>query len=452
MPIMIFMTSYYPELKKFSRKSAAKFLKSNRLLLFLLPVLLLISSCTENSTQIGVDLLPAGDFTKLKSDTVNFSTYNMYPDSVISSRLTLSFLGGLHDPYYGNTFSDFVAQLRLTQAWPGGVPTVDSVRLYFGVSGVKGDLTYKPVIALYEVTEMLYPDSIYYSKRTPKTGMFIGSFALGAVTKDTIQDFSAVLPTSFGEYLLRDTLRLNQLGTDTDFRNFFKGIYVTVGALVKSNSKGGYPSIPQLLVFNPLSDQFFIRVFYHTQAKAGLNYDFVINNNSARYNRYFHDPSTADPDKKINHVNDNVTDTIACAQSLYGDYTLIKLTGLDGLKTLMPISINKARITFTTFLDGVTYKSTTVPSRIYLKYNSGDTAKFNVPDYTISVSFFDGSFNSTTSTYSFNIAAFVQQYLDGKIDKPEVEIYLPIGEYNNAILKSVGSKYPPKFTIVYTRF
>jgi len=206
------------------------------------------------------------------------------------------------------------------------------------------------------------------------------------------------------------------------------------------------------LVFNPLADGFLIRVFYHTQAKDGLYYDFIINDKSARYNRYFHDPSTADADKKINHVNDNIMDTIACAQCLYGDYAFIKLTGLEGFKSMMPIAINKARITFTTFLDGVTYKATTIPSRIYLKYNSGDTVKYNVPDYVISASFFDGAFNSTTSTYSFNLAAFVQEYLEGKIEKPEVEIYLPIGEYNNAILYSVGSKHPPTFTLVYTRF
>jgi hypothetical protein len=451
------MTSYYPDLKRYSRTSAAPFLNYKILSLFLLPFLLVISACTERSTLIGVNLLPEIDFTNLQStDTILPRTYNFYTDSVLSGTTTFSYLGGLYDPYYGNTFCDFVSQLRLTQKWPGGVPTVDSVKLYLGLSGARGSHTFNPGLKLYEITEELYTDTAYYSKRNPRAGMLIGTFPLGAMAKDTIQSLTVVLPTTFGEYLLRDTTKLNQESTDTDFRKFFKGLYVTIESIEKSGSKGSIPSIPTMLIYNPASDNFVIRVFYHTPDTAGVYYDFLININSIRYNRFFHDPSTADPLKKINHISDSIMDTVACAQSFYGAYGLIKLKGLEAYKALTPISVNKARLVFTALLDGDTYTATTVPSTIFLAYTTSTGTKSIVPDYYISTSFFGGAFNASATTYSFNLAAFVQEYLDPnakeKIPRPEVEIVLPDGEYRNAVLKSTGSISPPKFTLVYTRF
>jgi hypothetical protein len=453
MPIMIFMTSYYPDLNRYSRTTAKPFLIHKIFCLFLLPFLLMISACTEKSTIIGVNLLPEVDFTNLQStDTILARTINLYTDSVRTTMPAYSYMGGLYDPYYGNTFCDFVSQLRLTQKWPGGQPTVDSVKLYLGISGAKGSRTFNPGLKLYEITEELNADSSYYSKRDPRAGMLIGTFPLGKVAKDTIQDFIVVLPTTFGEYLLRDTTKLNQESTENDFRKFFKGIYVTIESGEKSASKGSIPSIPTLLVYNPLTNNFVIRVFYHTPDTTGAYYDFLINDKSVRYNRYLHDPSTADPAKKINHINDSIMDSVACAQSFYGAYGLIKLQGLEAYKLQAPISVNKASLVFTALLDGITYTSTTVPSKIYLAYTTSDGTKSIVPDYYISSSFFGGAYNSSTGTYSFNLAAFVQEYLEGSIPKPEVEIVLPDGEYRNTVLKSAGSDSPPKFTLVYTRF
>ena len=382
-------------------------------------------------------------------------TYNTYDDSIISSSQSSSYLGGLHDPYFGDTYCDFVSQLRLTQRWPtGDVPTVDSVKLFLTVERVLGDLSFSPAIKLYEITEQLSSDSIYLSKRDPRLGMYIGSFPLGTITKDTVTSFTVVLPNSFGEYLLRDTSKLNQESTTDDFRSFFRGLNVSITESVDITKKGAYPAIPQLLVYTPGTDNFGIRVYYHTPTTAsGLYFDFIINTNSVRYNRFFHDRSTADPAKRINNINDNIMDTVTCVQTFYGVYGKIKLNGLDTYKDSMPISINKARLVYTAILDGVTYTTLTVASHIYLSYTDTTGTKVIVPDFTISSSFFDGTFNTSAYTYSFNVAAFVQQYLEGKIPKAELNMYLPMTtEFHNAILKSNGSASPPKFTLVYTRF
>jgi Domain of unknown function (DUF4270) len=455
MPIMIFMTSYYPDLKQYSRISAKAFLKFKFFPLFFLPFFFFVLSCTKQPTIIGTNLLPGTDFVNIKStDTIVPRTYTMYDDSIISSKQSFSYIGGLYDAYFGDTYCDFVAQLRLTQRWPtGDVPTVDSVKLYFSVSRALGDRSFQPAIKLYEITELLSADSIYFSKRNPRLGMYIGSFPLGTVVKDTVTQFSVTLPNSFGEYLLRDTSKLNQESTADDFRSFFRGLDISIDEAQITTKKGLYPSIPELFIFDPVNGSFNIRVFYHTPtSETDLYFDFIINGNSVRYNRFFHDRSTADPSKRINHVNDNIMDTVTCVQSFYGLYGKIRLPGLDGYKSLMPLSINKARLVYTALLDGVDYTTSTVASTIYLSYTDTTGVKVVVPDYTLSATFFDGTFNTSAFTYSFNVADYVQQYLQGKIPKPELYMYLPETEYHNTILKSFGSAAPPKFTLIYTRF
>jgi hypothetical protein len=87
-----------------------------------------------------------------------------------------------------------------------------------------------------------------------------------------------------------------------------------------------------------------------------------------------------------------------------------------------------------------------------MKYTKSDTIKYLVPDYQVSPGFFDGTFNSTSKTYSFNLASFVQEYLEGRISDPVVEMYYPEGEYKNVILKANNSHSPVKFEFTYTQF
>ena len=454
MPIMIFMTSCFCDLRPDSRLTA---IKSN--IKILLPAFLILTmiagtSCKEKPTIIGNGLLPGEDFSNIKStDTLTVKPYVYTIDSVVSNNQTYSFFGGLHDPYFGNTYCDFVSQLRLTQKWPGGVPTVDSVRLYITVSGVKGTKPFTPTLNLYEITEMLSSDSSYLSNRDPRAGKYIGSFELSPVTKDTVTSFSVFLPPTFGEYLLRDTLHLIQGNDSLDFRSFFRGIYVSISDNAKSGLKGSVPQIPTLLYFNPAVDNFLVRVFYHTQTTSSLYYDFIINDKSVRYNRYLHDYSAADPGKQIKGINDSLNvDTIVGVQTLYGLSCKIRLYSLEKLKDLLPLSVNKARLTFTVYFDGTDYTVTNAPTQMYLYYNKTDSTIDYVPDYYVSSTFADGKFNSTSLTYSFNLAAFVQEYLEGKISKPVVDLYLPENMFTNVLLRSVGSKNPPKFSFVYTRF
>ena len=453
MPTMIFMTSFYRRILKYTGAPASLFHKNKIILPGILFFSLVLFSCEETSTTIGSELLPGTDFVEVfAADTIPVESYTMYVDSVFSTNRTYSYLGGLYDPYFGNTFSDFVSQLRLTKKYSGGVPSVDSVKLVIPILGAKGELGIQQKVTLYEITEQLYSDSLYYSNRDPKAGLSLGSYPLPVITKDSANTFVVSLPGWVGEYLMRDTTKLNQEGGANDFRSFFKGLYVTVAAGTKSGIKGSVPDIPQMMALSFNSGDFRIRVYYHTASISNLTFDFIINANSVRYNRYFHDFSTGEPGKKIMHINDGFKDTLSYIQGFNGVFTRIKFPKLEEFKDKMPFSVNKTRLTFTVFLDEDIYKTTTVPSRIYMSYIKSTGTKDIVPDYYVSSTFFDGTFNTAAKTYSFNLSAFAQEYLEGRIPDPVVDMYFPEGEIKNVILKANNSPSPVGFQFVFTQF
>lgn len=449
MPITISMTRFYHKFNLYRRfrsvlhHNSASFLSAPLLIL-----LFSLYSCEESPTNIGLDNLPGKDSVSIKTaDTLEVNAYTLYIDSSYTNNRTYSYMGRIYDPYFGDTRNDFVGQLRILQKWPGGGAfTVDSVRLYMNIAGAKGilDSTIVHQISLFEINEYLKSSVRYYSNRDPNAGMNFGTFPLPGISKDTSRTFVIDLPVSMGQYLMRDTLKLTQDEADEkkNFQYFFNGLYVKM-----EDSPD-----PLLMAIDYTSTNFVITVFY-TNAKSGTNYyEFVMSTSSVRYNRYDHDFTTADPVKGIKHINDGVKDTAVYLQAFSGVFPQLRIPDLTYFKSLPTPSINKARLTFSAFLDNDIYKTTTLPPQIYMRYIISDSVKYIVPDYQVGTSFFDGTFNSTSKTYSFNLASFVQEYVEGRIKDPIVEMYIPEGEYKNVILKANNSLSPVKFEFIYSQF
>jgi hypothetical protein len=467
------MTRFYHNSKQSHRSYSGLFHNSTTLFsAILLLLLLFVTSCEEKPTIIGSGLLPASDFVNIKSDsTLKVEAYTRYLQSVVTTNRSYSYIGRLYDQYFGETSSDFVGQLRLLQPWPGGGPfSVDSVKFYCIIQGAKGklDSTVVHQIILRETTQQLTAGVKYYSDQDPDTagGKNFGIFPLPIIKKDTVTALDATLPIWVGEYLMRDTTKLSQEGDANDFRSFFKGLYV---GLADSPD-------PFLAAMTFSTTDFTIRVYYHSY-KSGLSlfYDFVMNANSVRYNRYIHNFSSATAPAKIqpSHFTDQTKDTMIYLQGLNGAYPQLIIPGLENLKKTFQdsikvvsggtikyvkttsVSINKARLFFSVLLDSTNYVSTDLPAQILMKYTVSDTLQYVVPDIQVSTpstAFYGGTFNSTTTTYSFNLASFLQEYLKGKIVNPALEMYFAEGEFRNVILKANSSKSPVKFYITGSRF
>ena len=467
---MIFMTKFYHNSNQIRRSYSV--LSNNSTTLFPLILFLMslfVSSCEEKPTIIGSGLLPASDFVDIKSDsTLKVEAYTRYIQSVVTTNRGYSYLGRRYDQYFGETKTDFVGQLRLLEKWPGTGPfSVDSARFFLTIQGAKGklDTTTVHYIKLRETVAQLTSGVKYYSDQDPDTagGKDFGIYPLPIIKKDTATALEVMLPAWVGEYLMRDTLKLTQENVDNDFRSFFKGLYVSL-----EDSPN-----PFLAALTFTNNDFTIRVYCHSyKTGSSFYYDFVMNGNSVRYNRYSHNFSLATADAKIqpSHFTNQTKDTIIYLQGLNGAYPQLIIPGLENLKKTFQdsikvvsggivkyikttsVSINKARLFFSVFLDSTNFISTDLPAQILMKYTVSDTTQYLVPDYQVSSDFYGGSYIAATATYSFNIAAFIQEYLKGKITKTALEMYFAEGEFRNVILKANATKSPVKFYITYTRF
>jgi hypothetical protein len=465
MPIMIFMTRYYHSSNLPGRFISVSHKIFNHFpLTIIILIAFFISSCEEGPTEIGRGILPEGDFVTIKgTDTLSVRSYTMYDDSIRTDSPGIAYLGQIYDPYFGTTNAEFVTQLRLLPAWDDLPFTIDSVKLILHLLTARGGGSDESTtLKLSEISRQIYTDSAYYSnKQVPLTGYEVDDIRIPVLRTDTINDIEIKLPVEFGNYLTRDTSQLFHSNTKPDFRSFFKGLYFRL-------SSGSDPLMVSLYLAQPDANstdhsgsQNYIALYMHDDAGVLKEFYFVIDavNKNAAYSRFSHDFNTATPGNRIIHINDNYRDTLAYLQYLNGVYTRISLPGLESLKNdpsfMEKVGVNKAKLTFPIYFDGNIYKPSTIPSQLLLRYKTKSGSKYVVPDYSIDTyhSFFDGTPDTVANVYNFNIATFVQGYLDdatGNV-KPELEIFQVAGT-SNVILKANNSKTPAKFVFTYTKF
>jgi hypothetical protein len=459
-PIMIFMTRYYLN-KNILRRlpSVTRYFKNFILPVFFLPVIFIVVSCVEGTTTIGTAILPESDFVGISSvDTLSVKSYTMSADSVRTDSPSISFLGHVYDPYFGTTTGEFVSQLRLGSSWIPGDYTIDSIKLILNLLTVTGDVTAGHTLKISEISKQLDVDSTYYSNQSvPLTNFEIDNIQLPALQADTVNLISVDIPVSFGYHLITDTTQFFYSNTKPDFRAYFKGLYFQM-------SSAGEPLIVSLSLASTSTlgsyNNFFI-MYMHDPDGVTSEYYLILDakNANASFNRYLHVYTTADPDKRITHINDNYLDSLSYLQNLNGVYTKIVLPGLADLKKnssfVNGIAVNKARLIIPVHYDGNIFTSTTVPSKLLLRYRTKDGTKYVVPDYSLDTyhTYFDGSLDATNGVYNFNIGSYVQGYLQDKTGElsPEVEVFQPAGT-TNVILKANNSANPPKFEFTYSRF
>ncbi|MDT8400814.1 MAG: DUF4270 family protein [Bacteroidales bacterium] len=417
----------------------------HNIMTLLIAVPLFIVSCEEDPATIGEGILPGADFDSIVAvDTMHVEMYTLFTDSATSMIPSTSYLGSILDPYFGLTSSDFVSQLWLTIGWPGdGITSIDSVRLYLDVSKVKGEMLGSGTFNIYELAEKLSPDSTYLVGSDVPVNEMLASIDFGPLPEGSDSLLKLDLPISFGEYLLRDTSMIF-LGTDTvDFRDYFYGLYFE------------YPQVDNyhMLELDLIGADTYIVVYYTNASDNSKFFEFLINAKCFRYNRFLHDYEQAEPDKKINYINEPVKDTLAYVQPMEGVYSRLSIPGLEALRS-MPgrIAVNKARIYLPVYLNETDYTEDMVPGNILVRFDSAGVKRL-LPDYYVDSdgTFLDGTYSKVTDLYKVNIANFVQEYIERKIADPVIEVYLPeLGTQNLIVKANRGSDEGVRFELTYT--
>lgn len=433
---MIFMTSSYLNQRNRNQNGLVTgLLKYSTFLFIALSVML--ASCDEDPVNIGKGLLPDEDFISIYStDTVKVRAYTMYNANLVSSDSTKMIAGGIYDAYFGDTHSDFVTQLRLLDSLRKSVINIDSVFLRFIPSSISGDTAAVHYIRLYETgTELTDPD-VYYTGQDPDTIKFLGEYQMPVLKKDSA--YSVRLDNSVAQHLLRDTAMFRP--ASKFYKEFFKGLYF--GIRSETN--------PVLITLTAADNPLAITIYYHAADTIVRYYSFVATERAVNYNRFTHDRTTAEPEKLITHVNDLVLDTAVYLQTFYGIYTKLDLPSLEAFKGTARIAVNKARIIAPVHIDGDTYLEKDMPVQILVRYRNSEGKEVAIPDLVHSLSYMDGTYNKDKKSYIFNITSFVQEYLEGEIDNPSVELFFPLSAAKNVIFKANGNNPAFKLEFAYT--
>lgn len=434
------MTTFFNKSPKELFKS---FLRSYyRTILAVTALVAIVIACEEEPSPIGAGILPSADTASLIiTDTFSIRAYTMYDDSVRTNDSSYYF-GKRYSPYFGTTTVELVTQLNLLQKWPGtGLHEVDSVKLLFSVTSYDGDtLHHNQVVQLFEISEFLTREAEYYSNKPVAVKKYFGAFYLDTLGTNRVAEVN--LPVSFGEYLLRDTSMLFVDSKVPDFRDYFRGLYIRLienpySAFIKLNTSTSTSGIV---------------IYYRNAALENKIFMFVLSDKAARYKRILHDFETAEPEKKIKHINDYVQDSLVYQQMVNGVYTRIEIPGLEALRRYLPASVNKARLIMPVHIDGTVFTDETVPQYIYLRYKNKNGAKVIVPDMRLGYNYFNGFYNEDTDNYALNLASFVQEYLEGRISEPVVEIFMPAGYDSDLILKANHAKKSMRLELVMSKF
>lgn len=458
------MTRSYQNKNQYSRRNTSVTAFFPKISLILLVSSILLASCEEDPTTIGRGILPETDFVNISAiDTIHAISYTMYDDSTQSDNPPASYLGSTWDPYFGTTTASFVSQIRLKQEWEGKPFVVDSVKLVMKFQTVRGNVTGQHYLNLFEITNDLRTDTSYYTNsRVSYGGLSIPGIPLPQLKADTVNLVEMKLDEAntalFANRILQDTSMLFHSNVIPDFRSYFKGLHITLTSdadpvLVSvnlQNNADGY------LIIDRYYKNFFV-IYYHGEDNTAKSFYLMLDaiNRNASFNKIEHNRETAE--NPIRNVNEFIRDTVTYLQYLNGVYTRIVLPGLAGMKTnpaFANIAVNKARLTVPYFTDGEDFTNANVPRQVYVRYRTVNGSKPLVQDYIIDQqSFFDGLVDTTNQVFNFNLATYLQAYIEDKSGDilPELEIFQS-STNRNMIFRANHNSRPAKFELTYTRF
>lgn len=382
-------------------------------LILTLTIISIFSSCNKNE-EIGVEIQP--DQAKLNVGFRNDFTvyaYSKLTDSILTDESTFNLLGSYLDPIFGKTSASIYTQVLLADnnVSFGQNPVFDSLVLCLAYNGYYGDTTTYLKVHVYELNESFYHDSLYYSNRN------IGNYGIDYANKTfkpRPKDSVTVNGKTYGPHLrirLKNTLAqkfINASGTadlanNTNFLNFFKGLYIKADPV----SAGG-----SVLYFSLLNQLSGLYLFYHNDSVGSLTYRFVVDGTSARFTNFNHySYFGADADFKSQISGDTLKGAnTVYVQSMGGVKTKIKFPDVySKLAVFGNVVINKAELILK--VDESTLSGFNPPDRLALaKITEGDKMVF-LPDQALGNAYFGGYYNSTTKEYRFTISKYIQQLI-----------------------------------------
>lgn len=360
-------------------------------------------ACEKEPSEIGLNFKAHEKLNIYSSDTLTISALTYSMDSTRSDESPYSLAGVVNDMVFGTSEAAFITQIRLPEAlYPGENIVVDSVVLILVPDTVLmyGDPFTKLNLKVYELEKRLYLDSTYYSNLDVSDSISLDiKGSQDFLATDSI--VKILLDNSLGEKLLSDT---NALKSQEDFLNHFNGLYINANEIISGD--GVISSI------NILDYRTRMNLYFSNSEEDSLYFTFIFNESSVRVNLFEHDKSTANPSYKINHINDDVQDTVIYVQGMAGVYSKITIPYLKNWADSMPLAVNKAELIIPLSVDDPTSLNVPPPRSFEFLYMDEEGMLNTILDSYYSAEYFGGVLAEDDEFISFTITSHVQDYFD----------------------------------------
>ncbi len=413
-------------------------------------LLFVFTSCKKNESSSGKNILNPEDLLNSSQiDTFTLNTFSYAEDSLISDNPAYAVLGSYNDPKFGSVNANFYTQLRLSGLNPnfGDITTItiDSVILGLEYSGYYGEFS-PQLVEVYELTESINVDSIYYSFSTksvassdlvdPSSNLFTpnpeGITVIGADTVDS--QLRIKLKNSLGTQLITEASSGGTHFTSNEnFLNYFKGLHVRVNNASQLSGKGG------VFYFN-LNDPLSKMTIYYTQDGLEKTFDFLINSECADFNHVDIDNSG----KPVQNVIENPTiGQVEYYSQAFKSRAVVKIPGLKNLPS-----------------NAIIHKAELI---LPIQYQTA--AKYMPPNELSVSAMIDGKlsgigvfglYDFAFKHYTVDIRNYVQAFVSDEISTDELILSprLFITSAERVIFNGLNStnKKKPKLVITYTKF
>ncbi len=374
-------------------------------ILLLIPIfgfLFFFSSCENDDSVIGLDIIPGSDMMELICDTINVQCFTVLDNNIATDERTLATLGSYIDPVFGFTKASFLFQARISSNNVdfSEVEQIDSFELQLKYNFHYGDSTTPQTLKLYRLLKDIYIDSTYFAYNKPNDIdiELLTSIDLNISSEDSLLIIN--LPIELAEEFT-NTNNVDHFVNNETFIQFFKGIFITTENV---NNDGC------IFSFDLYDSESRMMMYYNDS----LEYEFYINTKSATYNVYEHDYTNASSDIQSIIADTTQLNNTCFIQSLGGLKTKLFFPELETLFDSTQVAINKAKLIFNISNYDETLFSP--PPEITMVRILEDGKYDFVTDYKINNTNFGGELNSIDYSYSFNIPFHIQELVNGNLD------------------------------------
>lgn len=362
-------------------------------------------------------------------DSTKIETSTRIGDSVLADKVSTGLVGTYQDSAFGKTTSSIYMQPLLpTNALifkeDDETLSVDSIILSLEYASHFGDTNIMQTLEVFRLTETLDFESNYYSDTTIQAESTpIGSLSFSPTPNKTT---TISQPNNIGNIdtvtvasQLRIPLSIDlaneiiskqgqpELANNENFTNYFQGIKLSpqVGTVVMNNQAA-------ILYMRLTATNTKMTIYYTTtdsQNRTEKNaVDFPINSSSVRFNAFEHDYTGSAVETVLQ--NPTMTSQFAFTEAMAGVETNIRFTNI---KNELPknVLINKAEL-FIPAANG-SYDTFGKAKTIIVASRSDDRSLQFIPDAFENSGYFGGTYIESENAYRFNIARYIQSYLNG---------------------------------------